>query len=279
MFYGYFKNYYLQRNRILPLNTPNNPTLFQPTIYLTTTPLLELDFNLHKSNSTYLTDLDIARGHHIYCLFRLGFTKYSSKNPPVSSVPPTDSESSRRRSKPGRFYPALGGVTCTFKGELKPYQQYEIWTRVVSWDRKWLYLISYFVEKGAGNPTAYSDQVWRKTTPKTVKVTSSSTQSTSTGKETRDGAAPKQPKIYAICMSKYAFKQGRITVSPSTFLQACELLPEVSPDGDDANEAMVELWESIEEKRKAGLKLAENMAGLDVGLDFFKEEEVVFAKY
>lgn len=37
--------------------------LFMPSILDTRPTLLECDFNLHKSNSTYFTDLDIARSH------------------------------------------------------------------------------------------------------------------------------------------------------------------------------------------------------------------------
>ena len=57
---------------------------------------------------------------------------------------------------------ALGGVTCTFKRELKPYRKYEIWTRVLSWDEKWVYVISHIVKPDSANPTAYSDQPWKK---------------------------------------------------------------------------------------------------------------------
>jgi hypothetical protein len=258
----------------LPLNTPTGPTIFQPTIYTSSAPLLELDFNLHKSNSTYLSDLDIARGHHIYSLFRLGFTKYSSKNPPTTSIP-TQDPNPITKTKPGPFYPALGGVTCTFKREIKPYHQYEIWTRVVSWDSKWLYLISHFVEKGAGNPTAYSDQPWRKQKPgKASRAEKGETDE----KEKSGSKTVKQPKIYAFSMSKYAFKQGRITVPPSAFLEACELLPKSPLDEGKSDEASG-LRAAIEAKRKEGLGLSGNMAGLEEGLGVFKEEKIVFASY
>ncbi|KAH9224584.1 hypothetical protein DL95DRAFT_378225 [Leptodontidium sp. 2 PMI_412] len=277
LFYGYIKHYYLERNRPLPISTPTNPTLFQPTIYTSSTPLLELDFNLHKSNSTYFSDLDIARGHHLYCLFRLGFTKYSSPNPPTISSPTSTSTQAEQtiKTRSGRVHPALGGVTCTFKREIKPYQQYEIWTRVVSWDTKWLYLISHFVEKGAGNPMGYSDQPWRQHHSRQTHISESSKIDQ---KEKSGNKTVKKPKIYAFAVSKYAFKQGRLTVPPVSFLEACELLPRISPDEGGSEDAKI-LWEAIEARRKEGMGLCGNMAGLEDGMGLFEEEEICFARY
>ncbi|KAG4439282.1 hypothetical protein IFR05_005215 [Cadophora sp. M221] len=287
LFYGYIKHYYLERNRPLPISTPTNLTLFQSTIYTSSTPLLELDFNLHKSNSTYFSDLDIARGHHLYCLFRLGFSKYSSaiQNPSTISSPISTStavqEDSATTAKinPGRgsVHPALGGVACTFKREIKPYQQYEIWTRVVSWDTKWLYLISHFVERGAGNPTGYSDQPWRQHHSR-QKASSEDSEVGQKGRSGIENKTVKGPKIYAFAVSKYAFKQDRLTVSPTAFLEACELLPEISADGGGSEGGKI-LWVAIEVKRKEGMGLCGNMAGLEEGLGLFEEEDICFARY
>ncbi|KAH7336298.1 hypothetical protein BKA65DRAFT_506108 [Rhexocercosporidium sp. MPI-PUGE-AT-0058] len=277
LFYGYIRHYYLERDRPIPLSTPTNLTLFQPTIYTSSTPLMELDFNLHKSNATYFSDLDIARGHHLYCLFRLGFSRYNSDNAPTVSSPTSSQNSSASKTKSGRVHPALGGVTCTFKREIKPYQQYDIWTRVVSWDSKWLYLISHFVEKGAGTPIGYSDQPWRQ--QQLVKEKIPSVEKGGTDGKGKSGGKPvKQPKVYAFAVSKYAFKQGRLTVSPVTFLEACELLPKIS-SGEGGSADDLQLWETIEAKRKAGMGLCGNMAALEEGMGLFEEEEICFARY
>ena len=122
--------------------------------------LSELDYNLHESNDKYFTDLDIARGHHIYFLFRVGVNEYGSRD---SSALSTGSTGSTKPPPTGHFIMALGGVTCTLKRELKPYRKYEIWTRVLSWDEKWIYVISHIVKPDSTNPTAYSDQPWKKT--------------------------------------------------------------------------------------------------------------------
>jgi hypothetical protein len=236
-----------------------------------------LDYNLHKSNSTYLTDLDIARGYHVYCLFRTGINKYSSKTPPITVIPgPANSvpftavdtklNTQSRVTKPGYFYPALGGITCTFKREIGPYQAYDVWTRVLSWDNKWIYLISHFVKPGSGDSTTYSDQPWRNSKP--------GSQKTSLFPED----ATKQSKnIYAFFISKYAFKQGRMAIPPSTFLQHCELLPTQAQVESEKSRGV---WDAIEESRKKGLKIAQNVSELDDGLEFYRDgEEVGFGRY
>ena len=104
----------------------------------------------------------------------------------------------------------LGGVTCSFKKEIKPYQKFEVQTRVLCWDRKWLYFVSHFVDRSKA----------------TVKTTS----------KTGDGLEQKKthPAIFASSLSKYVFKQGRRTISPETVLRASNLLPERS-GGDERN--------------------------------------------
>jgi Thioesterase-like superfamily len=105
-------------------------------------PIGELDHGMHKSNSTYLTNLDIASSHHHYCPFREGVNKYSSGT----------------ERKNGTFFPALEAVTISFKREINPYKKYEIWTRVLPWDKKWVYMVSHFVEAGKVKPHSFSDQ-------------------------------------------------------------------------------------------------------------------------
>ncbi|WEW56702.1 hypothetical protein PRK78_002150 [Emydomyces testavorans] len=109
------------------------PRLFS---YLVTThrnPPIECDYNLHKSNSTFFSDLDINRAQLLIALFN-GMPRWSAT--------PGGEEKSLRV--------ALGGTSCVFKREIKPLQQYEVWSRVLTWDETWLYIWSYFVKKGTG---------------------------------------------------------------------------------------------------------------------------------
>ena len=76
---------------------------------------------------------------------------------------------------------------------------------------------------------------------------------------------------------QYAFKQGRITIPPTTFLEHCELL---SSPARAESKSERDMWDSIEVQRKKGLKVAENMTGLDDGAAFFDSEEtMIFAEY
>ena len=119
----------------------------------------------------------------------------------------------------------LGAVSCSFKREIKPYKAYEVLGRLLCWDRKWMYIVSHFVRKGAVRPTGYLLQPWRRSQDRKDK----------NGKET-EGSAEKtgpNPAIFASAISKYVFKKGRLTIPPERILQDSGLLPS-KPEGDDA---------------------------------------------
>ena len=149
-------------------------------------------------------------------------------------------------------------------------------------------------------PKSYVDQPWKMrgiSTTSTKSSDASTSQSTTTTYNSLSSTSP-HPAVCAMLISKYAFKQGRITIPPTTFLQACDLLPFLPPDLSSDRKPRVEthissaekqlastpantdIWKAIEERRKRGLKTAEHMAGLDEGFTFFAgEEDVVFASY
>src|ERR1700753_791829 len=54
-------------------------TLFKTIINPSHTPITEGDYNFHKSNSTYFTDLDIARTHLITAIMRNGIKGVGSR--------------------------------------------------------------------------------------------------------------------------------------------------------------------------------------------------------
>ena len=188
----------------------------------------------------------------------------------------------------GRLGVMLGGVTCNFRKEIKPYEAYEIWTRVLAWDRKWLYLVSHIVKGGVVAPKGYSLQPWKKI-PKSRRP------------EKLEGAAP-HPAILATSIAKYVFKEGRLTIPPEIVLQVSDLLPPKPSDGEQGaharplghstiasnesltpdlqvekgilseqsvdislrpDETLVWDWKRVEDERQHGMQLAEFMAGLD----------------
>lgn len=110
--------------------------VFTPVTYSSYVSPLEYDMFLHKSNSTYFADLDMARTKLLCHVFQKGFYSYMDnehgdfKKKLFSNIP---------------FIP-VARVECTFKKELKLFESYEVVSRVGAWDDKWLYVISKFVK-------------------------------------------------------------------------------------------------------------------------------------
>lgn len=171
----------------------------------------------------------------------------------------------------GSFSMALGSAHCSFHKEIGPYGAYEMWTRVLAWDRKWLYTVTHFVKKGAGRPSEWLDPKFRRG-------------NRSAGQEpVKDW----ERKVHATAVGKYVFKLGRLTVHPAIILRESGLLPE-RPGGwvvDDASPAedappVEELpegdlfsqvegddtewdWRRVEQRRRAGMEYAGRFHAMD----------------
>jgi hypothetical protein len=122
-YYILVKHFYVRR-KIKP------KSIFQTISYVTHTPLMEMDFNLHKSNSTYFSDLDMARSEVMMSLFKDYYLYY--RDPQVSI------------SKSEWPNSPLGGVVVVFRKEISPYRWYKIKSRILGWDNKWLFVLSRF---------------------------------------------------------------------------------------------------------------------------------------
>ena len=114
----------------------------------------DCDYNLHKSNSTYFQDLDVARAHLVGNIIRTGLQRLNAGD--EEGLP------AEVRAVKGKYYVALGAIGCFFQREVPPLARFEIYTRILSWDRKWLYLVSHVVKKGAIKPDSYVLQPWKK---------------------------------------------------------------------------------------------------------------------
>lgn len=156
--------------------------LFYANAYYSRAVLMECDLNGHKSNSTYFSDLDLARTDLLIDIFDEAFMHY-------------------KKTK-GRYpYVPLGSVSCVFKREIKPFQKYVIRSRVLGWDDKWLFVISRFeFEPPKGEPAKAGTKSNAKAFP---------------SNESRG-------KLAAIGLSKYVFKLGRKTIPPEEFLSHAE---------------------------------------------------------
>ncbi|KAH7266190.1 hypothetical protein NW759_006418 [Fusarium solani] len=233
--------------------------LFKPIISSSHAPLLEIDYNLHKSNSTYFADLDISRTHLISYLLResLAVLSRNTQNKIVLD-PKTD------QPIKGSIGIMLGAVECSFKREIPAYKNYEMWSRILSWDRKWLYIATHYVPKGTARPKSWLDPRFMKTATRGA----------------QDPAGGWEKKIYATAISKYVIKLGRFTVHPAIVLGgAAGLLPE-RPGGWTTGEqhlgdlsvdlSDVDLnvpgkwdWRRVEAQRRKGMELAGHFHELD----------------
>jgi hypothetical protein len=165
---------------------------------------------MHKSNSTYFSDMDISRTHLFTAIIRNGIKKnsrlYGAKKTAVAgAVGATDGSR-------GRHLIALGGISCLFKREILPYTKYEMWTRILCWDRKWFYLVTHLVKPGVGKPSSWTLQPWRK------------------AKSTEVDREKLMKAVYATGIAKYVIKRGRVTVPPEQALLDADMVP-VKPEG------------------------------------------------
>ena len=152
---------------------------------------------------------------------------------------------------PNKRIAVLSGVQCVYRKEIKPYEPYEIWTRVLTWDEKWLYVVSHFVEKGR---YAHKEYVM---------------QPGSRPPKRRRNLQPKSPPktVYASCISRYVFKHVRKTLPPEDVLRECGLLPE---EGSSEGTMSVE---EIEAVRQKCLPIAKLEDGWDAVHELFDGDE------
>ncbi|KAK1964692.1 capsule polysaccharide biosynthesis protein [Colletotrichum sublineola] len=218
-------------------------SVFRPVVTPSRVALLEMDYNLHKSNSTYFSDLDVARTDLLASLraeaIRGGLYKEYKNGVMV----------------------LLAGTSCTFKKEISPGAAFDMHSRILTWDRKWLYVVTHFVEKQKGAELR-TYQPWKKP---------------------EDGATTyKSPVVFATAISKCVVKAGRLTVPPEKFLQAAGVLA-ANEDPDEASgsekhagndSALADgdrwTWARVEEERLRALNMADGFAkGLDAAHDEF----------
>jgi hypothetical protein len=252
--------------------------LFRPLVTTSMfTPTNDTDFNGHKSNSTYFADLDVARTQHVACLLSHGIRKSHARTHPelqlkgdlavevdVAQEKSGPAQQKQSKPRPAVFAIALGGVSCNFKREIKPYEPFDIWTRVLSWDHKWIYQVSHMVKAGTVPPDYYALQPWRTPLNKA--------QDPVAGDFSEEQKAQFKAAIFATSISKYVVKRGRQTVPPELVLNSSNLLPPKT--GEPPNENSKKpisgkslpdawTWEGVEAERARGMEIAEHFAALD----------------
>ena len=195
--------------------------LFQPLITEAMSSLVEIDVYGHKSNSTYFADVDISRAHLVTTLFGRAIEKIRG-----------GTTMNGLSGSASQFTMALGAVSCSFRNEIRPYERYDLWTRVISWDQKWVYLVTHFVKKNAHiTPREFTLYPRQK---ELGSQTSSRQGSVAHLTEATNGSISaldrKHTPIIASAMSKIVFKEGRKTIAPEVMLELAGLLPPRTKD-------------------------------------------------
>ena len=169
-----------------PTSSPATPTiaaarttLFKHHVTSSRAVPFDLDVNMHKSNSTFFADADINRAELL--------TRQLSKGLAAA----------------GGAMPLLAAVQCNFKREIAPFQAYDMSSRLLAWDERSLFIVTYFLKSGvrlsadvdvAGGPAAVlADQSLKR-------------------------------GVYAVMVTRYVCKAGRATVAPAAVLEAAGLL-------------------------------------------------------
>lgn len=165
----------------------------------------------------------------------------------------------------GGFGIGLGAVFCSFRREIGLMQAYETWSRVLAWDRKWLYIVTHFVVKGKVKPTSWDGRSRGPVRPRNVKVDGKDAQAEDFGKW-----------VIATAVSKYVFKLGRFTVHPAIVIGENGLLPDRpggwrrGEDGVGGEEELGDVdeegewdWRRVELERRKGMEYAQHFAKLD----------------
>ena len=76
----------------------------------------DLDINMHMNNGRYLTIMDLGRAD---LMIRCGLAGIILKR---------------------RWMPVMGSGTIRFRRSLSPFQKFRLHTRILCWDRKWVFL-------------------------------------------------------------------------------------------------------------------------------------------
>jgi hypothetical protein len=165
---------------------------------------LDLDANIHKSNSTFFTDADISRATLLTRLFSRALVDVATH----SAASPSSSSPIRRNGpRPVAANMILAAVQSRFLREIRPYQRYAVASRVLAWDDRAIFFVTYFLRPGAVLPAERDVRGGPMAVVRDEKVRKS---------------------VFAVLLSKYVVKLGRTTVNPEVLLSAAGLFEKQS---------------------------------------------------
>ena len=97
----------------------------------------DLDTNLHMNNGRYLSVMDLGRMDYVA---RVGLLRIVVRN---------------------RWMPLVGSATIRYRRSLQPFDRYELVTRTVCWDDKWVFMEQRFERRGELIAQAYVKVLFR----------------------------------------------------------------------------------------------------------------------
>ncbi|PTB66844.1 hypothetical protein BBK36DRAFT_1117555 [Trichoderma citrinoviride] len=122
------------------LDSTERYPLFQPVVMSTYVPSMELDMDLHNSNSTFFSDLDVCRtklmGQIVEPVWPMDDMEIEYE----------DQDGKDKREKiEGRPAIILGATHTSFKYEIEPQTTYRIKSRILGWDSRWTFVGSWIL--------------------------------------------------------------------------------------------------------------------------------------
>ncbi|KAG0681541.1 hypothetical protein C6P40_004694 [Pichia californica] len=157
--------------------------------------LLECDFfGFHKNNVTYFTELDLCRTECGLFALHYYFKNSILKNEKFA-------------------YVALANVSNNFLKEIKPFQNYEMNSKIIGWGDKWVWMITIFTIdekiKIINNDTNNNNNTDNKIIPENIPPMYLNL---------KDGDKIGK-RVSCISLAKLVFKQGRKTLDPWNIVQ------------------------------------------------------------
>lgn len=249
--------------------------------------LLETDYNIHKSNSTYFADMDHSRTSAVTPLYTPGAGIVSKElDAEIAAAAIAEGKPAPKKKLP--MFIALGATYCSFKREIKPLQRFELRSHVAAWDEKWMYIVTVFLiadkKKGAkkGDKTVAAIGLSKYCIKKgrlTVPIERVFRASGLLPPRPDNTASPTGPAV-TTAMSSAVDTPRTLDGLPDTTLDEVKLVQEVSKLGDQAEEVLHRqkqqnaaswsseewTWERIEEQRKKGLEMVHGYIALENNL-------------
>ena len=140
---------------------------------------------------------------------------------------------------------AFGGSSVVFLREIPMLRKYNIYTRVISWSRKWLYMQGVFTLPAKGKKTNAVQKKSLKLSTRTDNLNTAdpgmSSGMSTPSTVTVPAVTASGETICAVMYGRYVFKRGRVTVPVNEVLGICGY------SGDeDIEKKRVEGWEYVQ---------------------------------